>query len=242
MKALLVLGLVGAGVGAKYYFCGSCCSSRPESDVAPTGGYVEARTASVFAGACHYNSELVTVGREALLAWHFDSGRVAGTSLAGVEIAAALASSENLAQGASRKSVLYVDSDASEAQREAAVEFVRASCAASLGEVVGVESVPVNVAIDGERYSVEVEGFARLDGAAMADRECCKMPLNVWYEPLASIDGKLVGNSERFEWREKRLAASFENTGQNDAFLGRFGEPRSCCAGKAPSRANAITN
>jgi len=76
----------------------------------------------------------------------------------------------------------------------------------------------------------------------MADRECCKMPLNVWYEPLASIDGKLVGNSERFEWREKRLAASFENTGQNDAFLGRFGEPRSCCAGKAPSRANAITN
>ena len=33
------------------------------------GDYVEARTASVFAGACHYNGELVTTGRDAIMAW-----------------------------------------------------------------------------------------------------------------------------------------------------------------------------
>jgi hypothetical protein len=34
-----------------------------------TGRYVEVRTAAVFAGACHYNGEVVTRGRDAILAF-----------------------------------------------------------------------------------------------------------------------------------------------------------------------------
>lgn len=60
MKALLccVLGLLVS-------------ATRPPSPAASTrivGDYVEARTASVFAGACHYNGELVTTGHEAVAA------------------------------------------------------------------------------------------------------------------------------------------------------------------------------
>ncbi|HEY4330472.1 MAG TPA: hypothetical protein VGN88_12105, partial [Phycisphaerae bacterium] len=35
-----------------------------------TGDYVEARTASVFCGACHYNSEILCAGRDGVMAWH----------------------------------------------------------------------------------------------------------------------------------------------------------------------------
>lgn len=232
MKAMITLGVVSALVGARYYFTGGCCGMTcPESDVTPSGSYVEARTASVFAGACHYNSELVTIGREALLAWHFDAGRIAGTSLEGVELVAAISSSENLAQGASRKSILYVDADASAAAREAAVDYVKAHCGEHLGQVLAVEVLPLDVVLDGDRYSVSAGDVFALGGSGLPDRECCKMPYNVWYEPFAKLDARLVGNSERFAWNEARLASPFENSGHNDAFFGRFGaELASCCA------------
>ena len=45
------------------------------------GDYVEVRTASVFAGACHFNGEVVTAGREAIMAWSFSAGTWNGTNL-----------------------------------------------------------------------------------------------------------------------------------------------------------------
>src|SRR5207237_91722 len=48
------------------------------------GDYVEVRTASVFAGACHFNGEVVTTGRDALMAWHVTSGSWNATDLTGV--------------------------------------------------------------------------------------------------------------------------------------------------------------
>ena len=42
-------------------------SSQAEN-VSLRGDYVEVRTASVFAGACHYNGEVVTTGRDAMMA------------------------------------------------------------------------------------------------------------------------------------------------------------------------------
>ena len=50
------------------------------------GDYVEVRTASVFAGACHYNGEVVTTGRDAMMAWNVTSGKWQGVELAGVRL------------------------------------------------------------------------------------------------------------------------------------------------------------
>ena len=43
--------------------CALVFSSQAEN-VSLRGDYVEVRTASVFAGACHYNGEVVTTGRD----------------------------------------------------------------------------------------------------------------------------------------------------------------------------------
>ena len=44
-------------------------NSTRAADVKVKGDYVEARTARVFAGACHYNGELTTTGRDVEMIW-----------------------------------------------------------------------------------------------------------------------------------------------------------------------------
>src|SRR3982750_3634230 len=79
-------------------------SSRAEN-VSLRGDYVEVRTASVFAGACHYNGEVTTAGREAMMAWNVTSGKWQGVDLTGVKVVAIVSSEENLGdKNAARKS------------------------------------------------------------------------------------------------------------------------------------------
>src|SRR5678815_4830331 len=47
---------------------GALVFSSQAENVSMRGDYVEVRTASVFAGACHYNGEVVTTGRDAKMA------------------------------------------------------------------------------------------------------------------------------------------------------------------------------
>src|SRR5579871_4663504 len=92
-----------------------------------TGDYVEARTASVFAGPCHYNAELTTAGREAEMAWHVREGVWNGTSLDGVTALASVVSEANLKnEDAVRRSVLFIDARATAAQAAAFADAVRA--------------------------------------------------------------------------------------------------------------------
>ena len=60
--------------------CALVFSSQAEN-VSLRGDYVEVRTASVFAGACHYNGEVVTTGRDAMMAWNVTSGSWQGVDL-----------------------------------------------------------------------------------------------------------------------------------------------------------------
>src|SRR5689334_23300137 len=116
--------------------CGGARVSTPASSKV-VGDYVEARTASVFAGACHYNGELVTTGRDAVMAWNFTSGTFNGVDLAGAKAMAAVSSDANLSQDAARKVELVIDSRLSEPQA-AAVEALLRDKLASLGKVVAV--------------------------------------------------------------------------------------------------------
>src|SRR5713226_5374324 len=105
--ALAVFGLMGALV----------FGSSAES-VSVKGDYVEVRTASVFAGACHFNGEVVTAGREAIMAWNFASGSWNGTNLAGVRVIAVVSSDENLSnQSAARRSEVILDQSANHDQK-----------------------------------------------------------------------------------------------------------------------------
>ena len=180
---------------------------------APTSGaFVEARTASVFAGACHYGAEYTTAGREAVMAWRFEEGPSAGAL-----VVAVVTSEANLAEGAPRRSVVYTGGDV-EACASAMFEL---SSRDVLGEVVD-ERRGASFALLNDHYELRGGSGVALSGALLPDRACCSMPAHVWYEPLAADSVAIVGNSREFRCDIPALDARFQSSGENDAFVGRF--------------------
>ena len=138
----------------------------------PRADYLEARTASVYAGACHAAGEYTTQGREAVLAWRFRAGRVDGVELNGAEVVCVLAAPRNLAApGVRARSLILVDEAAPQAQRRAALAVIRRAYAERLGQVVAVRAVPIDFERSGEAFDLRAGGDVRITGSTLADRE-----------------------------------------------------------------------
>ncbi|MDZ4774213.1 MAG: DUF1326 domain-containing protein [Planctomycetota bacterium] len=204
-------------------FLTAVCVPTTNADVALSGRYLEARTASVFAGACHYNGELVSDGREAVLAWSFEAGSFAGVDFTGRSLAALVVDDENLSFGPRvRRSVLYVTAATPSRETQALVEWAVEAHRDVLGHVVGVRFTDVALSIEDESFALDVAGVCSVNGSAMPDRACCKMPFQVWYTPFEPTLNRLVGLDERFTLDEPLLERRWSRPGENAAFFGRF--------------------
>src|SRR4051794_36908584 len=147
MRKIFLLLLVAAAL-----FSGVVLRSSAESSTL-RGEYVEARTASVFAGACHYNGELTTTGRGAIMAWNVSSGYWKGVDLAGVRAVAIVSADANLAEEqVAHRSEIVVDNEASEEQANAMLDAVKSKYAASIGNVVSVRRAPVSFDHKGKAF------------------------------------------------------------------------------------------
>src|SRR5260221_5793577 len=114
---VILLGVVCGGAVA--------LTSQAES-TSVKGDYVEVRTASVFAGACHFNGEVTTTGREALMAWNVTSGKWNGVDLTGVRAIASVSADDNLSNSESqRRAEVIVDKSATHAQVVAMIEALK---------------------------------------------------------------------------------------------------------------------
>jgi hypothetical protein len=198
-------------------------SAPPQQNTAKiTGDYVEARTASVFAGACHYNGELVTTGNDAVLAWNFTGGSWNGVALSGVRAVAAVSSDANLGQHHARKTELVIDSAASDAQAAALTSFLREKDGTRLGEITTVHRTAVSFKQADKQYTVKADGFASISVRPMPNNECCAQPHLVWYQPLMSLESRKVGYTERAEYSAGTVGDRWEREGENSAFYGTF--------------------
>ena len=197
--------------------------SKPvASGVEPiTGDYVEARTASVFAGACHYNGELVTEGRQAILAWSVTHGTWNGVDLSGVRAMASVVCEENLGDlKAARKCELVVDPSATDAQVSAFSDFLKSSDGSQLGQISLVRRAVVSFRHDGGEYVVSAEGFGDMTVDPMPNNECCTQPHNVWYSPLMPIEHRKVGFTETASYTAGTIGDPWDRSEENSAFYG----------------------
>jgi hypothetical protein len=188
------------------------------------GDYVEARTASVFAGACHYNGEVVTTGRDALLAWNITGGVWKGTSMEGVRAIVVVSSETNLSETAeaARLHEIIVDSAASDAQFAAIVEVFREKFVSTLGVARAVRRAPIAFRREKETFLFESPGFATLSVRAMPNALCCKMPNMVWYSPLVKLSNRKVGYTLTASYAGGALGDAWQRGGENSAFYGSF--------------------
>ena len=214
-KGLFVVAAMLVAVSALVF------SSRAES-VSLRGDYVEVRTASVFAGACHYNGEVVTTGRDALMAWNVTSGKWQGVDLAGVRVLAIVSADQNLGEAnAARQSEIIIDSSASRTQALAMTNALREKYAASLGKIVEVRTAPITFERSGRTYAV-VTNEAAINVEAMPNDLCCKMPNLVWYTPLVGLENRKVGYTSKALYSGKAVGEPWSRSGENSAFYGTF--------------------
>jgi hypothetical protein len=186
------------------------------------GDYVEVRTASVFAGACHYNGEVTTAGREAIMAWKFTSGNWRGADLKGLSAIAVVSADDNLSSSqATRRSEIILDQSASHDQRVAMLSAIKSRYAVSLGEIVSVRSAAINFKHEGKTYEVN-SPEALIDVEAMPNDLCCRMPNLVWYEPLVQLGQRKVGYTVKALYSGQAVGEGWERSDENSAFYGNF--------------------
>ena len=201
--------------------CALVFSSQAEN-VSLRGDYVEVRTASVFAGACHYNGEVVTTGRDALMAWNVTSGKWQSVDLSGVRALAIITSDANLSDNnAARSAEIIIDSTASQTQSQAMLDALKVKYAATLGNVVTVRSAPIKFDHSGRTYAVAADD-ATINVEAMPNDLCCKMPNLVWYSPLVGLENRKVGYTVKATYSGKTIATPWSRSGENSAFYGSF--------------------
>ena len=193
---------------------------KPAVETSVHGDYVEARTASVFAGACHYNGERVTEGRSAILAWSVRGGSYHGVDLSGVRVLAAVACDDNLAEAkAARTSELTIDA-ADDATATAAAAWVKATLGDQLGTVVKVLRAAVTFTHDSEAFAVASAGEASMTVKPMPDAGCCSQPHLVWYQPLMPVEHRRVGYTEAASCTSG--VTTWSRSDENSAFYGTF--------------------
>jgi hypothetical protein len=205
--------------------CGVAGASTTQKPATPaiTGDYVEARTASVFAGACHYNGELTTTGRDAEAVWHVRSGVSHGVDVSGLTAIAAITANDNLKDDSTpRRTVLFIDEHASGAQVKALAGLLMTTYKGALGDVVAIKKAPITFTRTGDSFHVDARGVGTLSVDAMPNRECCKQPNLVWYRPLAEVSDRRVGFTRESGVSDATLGVAWTKSNQNTAFYGTF--------------------
>lgn len=187
-----------------------------------SGDYVEARSASVYAGPCHYNGELTTAGREAVLAFRVREGVLDGARLDGLSVVAVVAGLDNLADPkASRRSVVYVTDRATPAQRAALVKLIQAKAGAALGTVAAIKSAPQRFRITADTVAVKSGDTATLSVSRYPCKHC-RMPAATWYAPLSAVRDVTVAQGISTGFKDATLGISWSQETSDNVFVGTF--------------------
>jgi len=187
------------------------------------GEYIEARSASVYVGACHFGAEYVEGGREATAVWNIHEGNWKGVSLDGLTVVAVISAKSNLATDTeTRKSVLYVDVKTTSEQRAALKDMLTTKRADVLGEVIATETASVAFTKKGTKYDVTVSDTLALS-ANRYPCAGCTQPHQIWYKPLTTIQNAIVGKSEIYRYKDTHLPVTWQQSGTaNNVFVGDF--------------------
>ena len=187
------------------------------------GEYLEARSVSVYVGACHYGAEYVEGGREATLVWDIRQGTWKGISLEGLTVVAVVTAQNNLAIDTdTRRSVLYLDEKATSEQRTALIDLITEKRSELLGEIVSTESALITFTKEGVKYDLHVGKVLTLSVSRYPCQNCTQ-PHQIWYKPLEQLDTPIVGKSTAYCYQDKILSVTW-NCGEdkNNVFVGDF--------------------
>ncbi len=221
-KILTVLGVMFIGIGMASASSADVASSRIH------GKYVEVRTADVWTGPCFANGEVNLVGKEGLMAWQVERGNWDGVSLDGLKVVAVLRANSTLgdpfARSRKTRSVILVDSSATNKQSEALVSFAKSMAGDLLNDVVAVRSTPIEMTV------AETSGAATLKAGDQAELRTRALNHHdmfcgneiVYYPPLTEVSAAKPAYTLAYRFDGKGLGATWSCPSKRSAFIGTF--------------------
>jgi hypothetical protein len=201
-------------------------SADPSATV--RGQYVEARTCDVYTGTCFANADTGLTGKNAALAWKVESGTIAGTRIDGLNVVAVVSVSETLGlkQTAPGRAVVIVDDRATKAQRDALIQFVKTQAGTLVGEVVAVQTAPVDLMVrtcDGGGCATLKAGTLKLTTRCIdADHDKACGNETTLYPPLIKGVSAKAALAVEHSFTGKELNETWKDGGRRGAFVGTF--------------------
>jgi hypothetical protein len=193
------------------------------------GDYIETRSADVYTGQCFANGEVNLVGKEAILAWHVQSGSWDGVSLDGLTITAAVLAKATLGDPYSNpypaQSVLLVDDQATPQQSAALVSFAQQMGGELLNNVDQTLPVPMEMIVNHERHGVALlraGEFVTVQTRSLSDKDHVCGNEVTFYPPLTPVEHSMPAVAVTDAYKGPGLGESWDTHGRRSAFVGTF--------------------
>lgn len=185
-----------------------------------SGEYVEVRSNHVLAGGCTFSAEAETDANQAILAWRITEGEFANLS-----VVAVILGQGNLGLGQhERQTALFIDANATPAQRQALTKAFTTRHAALFGAVKSVEPAAISFRHAGEEiYEVIVPNRVHVAtgkiGALDHEPSCEK---RVWYAPFTADAAATLVKTVMNAYSGDGLGSTWSIPNKRSAFVGTF--------------------
>ncbi|HRR26920.1 MAG TPA: DUF1326 domain-containing protein [Acidobacteriota bacterium] len=168
------------------FLLGSTASVQASDRV--VGDYLEVRSNHVYTCGCLYSGELVTGGREAIVAWNLREGELAGRPLNDVRAVAVLMGATTLSLGESpRVTVLYLDGYADDDQRAAVLSWLKTSYHDLLGEILEIHDLPIRFSKTEDFWEVEAQDDVHVRIRRTRLPDDAHLGSFRWFDPFVSL-------------------------------------------------------
>jgi hypothetical protein len=162
---------------------------------------VEARSNEVYTCGCLYSGQMTTAGREAILAWRITQGVYQGTPLAGVKVAAVVVGDANLgAYDAPRRTALYLDESASDAQLQAVVALWQRKYSRALGKIATVHRVPISFTQQGDAVRLSIPNLVEVQARKARLPQDAHPGSFLWYQPFVPLRSSSLATALNYEY------------------------------------------
>jgi len=193
------------------------------------GDYLETRSADVYTGQCFANGEVNLVGKEAILAWHVQSGSWNGVPLQGLTVAAAVRANGTLGDPYENpypaKAVLLVDDQATVPQQAALVNFAKRMGGELLNNVEQVIPTQMELVVNAEHHGaamLRAGRFATVQTRSIGGQDHLCGNEVTFYPPLTELAHSMPAVALTDTYNGPGLGVSWDLHGKRSAFVGTF--------------------
>lgn len=193
------------------------------------GDYLETRSADVYTGQCFDNGEVNLVGKEAILAWHVQSGSWNGVPLQGLTVAAAVRANGTLGDPYESpypaKAVLLVDDQADAQQQAALLSFAQQMGGELLKNVEQVIPTQMELIVNAEHHGVAMlraGHFATVQTRSIGGQDHLCGNEVTFYPPLTELAHSMPAVALTDGYSGPGLGVSWDLHGKRSAFVGTF--------------------